>query len=130
MRRRILRTVVMASLSLVLPLTSSAPAQSPGPTGPGGRIVRLDPRMDRLVPPGAGLEKVADGFTWVEGPVWDRRAGHLLVSDIPKNAVYRWAPGSGVILLYHPNPRRTLTPLSSSSCGAFFCRPGVPTQRR
>jgi gluconolactonase len=41
---------------------------------------------------------VADGFAWVEGPVWDRRNGHLLVSDIPRNAVYRWAPGSSVSL--------------------------------
>jgi hypothetical protein len=47
MRRKILRTVVMASLSLVLPLVPSAPAQSPWAPGPGGRIVRLDLRMDR-----------------------------------------------------------------------------------
>jgi gluconolactonase len=118
MRRRILRTVVMASLSLVLPLTSSAPAQSPGPTGPGGRIVRLDPRMDRLVPPGAGLEKVADGFTWVEGPVWDRRAGHLLVSDIPKNAVYRWAPGSGVSLFLTPSGYTGVAPFAGREPGS------------
>jgi gluconolactonase len=60
-----------------------------------GNIVRLDPRFDRLVPPDAKLEKVADGHTWVEGPVWDRRNGYLLFSDIPRNAVYRWFPGAG-----------------------------------
>ncbi|HEV8438861.1 MAG TPA: SMP-30/gluconolactonase/LRE family protein [Methylomirabilota bacterium] len=53
-----------------------------------GRVVRLDPRFDRLVPPGAGLEKIAAGFTWVEGPVWDRSHASLLFSDIPRNSVF------------------------------------------
>jgi gluconolactonase len=56
-----------------------------------------------LVPAGARLEPVAEGFSWVEGPVWDRRAGVLLFSDIPQNAVYRWAPGSGVRLFLRPS---------------------------
>lgn len=36
---------------------------------------------------------LADGFTWAEGPVWVRE-GYLLFSDVPKNRIYRWAPGS------------------------------------
>lgn len=61
-------------------------------------ITRLDPRFDQLVPEDAILEKIADGFTWVEGPVWDPRGGYLLFSDIPANAVYKWRPGEGVSL--------------------------------
>jgi gluconolactonase len=56
-------------------------------------IMSLDPRFDQLVPKEAKLEKIADGFTWVEGPVWDKQGGYLLFSDIPANAVYRWKPG-------------------------------------
>jgi gluconolactonase len=59
------------------------------------RIVRLDPRFDRLVPKEAVIEKVADGFSWVEGPVWNRKQGYLLFSDIPKNAVMKWQEGRG-----------------------------------
>lgn len=61
-------------------------------------ISSLDPRFDRLVPKDAKLEKIADGFTWVEGPVWDKQSGYLLFSDIPANAVYQWKPGKGVSL--------------------------------
>jgi gluconolactonase len=68
-----------------------------------GKIVRLDPQFDRLVPAGAKLERVADGFSWVEGPVWDRRSGHLLFSDIPSNSIFRWLPGSGASLFLKPS---------------------------
>lgn len=43
------------------------------------------------VPDDAGLEKVAEGFQFVEGPVW-HPDGILLFSDIPANTVYRWDP--------------------------------------
>ncbi|MGH7216623.1 MAG: SMP-30/gluconolactonase/LRE family protein [Nitrospiraceae bacterium] len=62
------------------------------------RITSLDPRFDQLVPKDAKLEKIADGFTWVEGPVWHKQGGYLLFSDIPANSVYKWKPGEGVSL--------------------------------
>jgi gluconolactonase len=61
-------------------------------------LTSLDPRFDRLVPRDAKLETVADGFTWVEGPVWHKGGGYLLFSDIPANRVYKWKPGEGVSL--------------------------------
>jgi gluconolactonase len=60
------------------------------------RIIRLDPRFDQLVADDAPLEKIADGFSWVEGPVWNRAGGYLLFSDIPSNAVFKWREGEGV----------------------------------
>ena len=41
-------------------------------------IVRLDPAFDALVPQGAQIEKLAGGFTFIEGPVW-RPFGRALV---------------------------------------------------
>ena len=38
-------------------------------------ITSLDPRFDQLVPKNAQVEKIADGFTWVEGPVWHKQGG-------------------------------------------------------
>jgi gluconolactonase len=58
------------------------------------RVIRIDPAFDRLVQPGAALEKVAGGFGFIEGPAWDRRHGRLLFSDIPANAVLRWEEGT------------------------------------
>lgn len=58
-------------------------------------ITSLDPRFDQLVPRDARLERIADGFTWVEGPVWHKQGEYLLFSDIPANAVYKWNEREG-----------------------------------
>jgi gluconolactonase len=52
---------------------------------------RLDPTFDQLVAPTAQFEKLAEGFSWSEGPVW--LDGALLFSDVPQNITYRWKPG-------------------------------------
>ena len=59
-----------------------------------GTIERHDPRFDKLIPPGAAIEVLAEGFDWAEGPAWDRKLGSLLFSDIPPNTVYRWREGA------------------------------------
>ncbi|MEP7298069.1 MAG: SMP-30/gluconolactonase/LRE family protein [Burkholderiales bacterium] len=48
--------------------------------------------LSTIVAPGARVEKIAHGFGFVEGPVWDAR-GWLLFSDIPGNTIYQWTPG-------------------------------------
>src|SRR5690349_10276508 len=60
-----------------------------------GTIERLDPSLDTLLPPNAGIEVLASGFSWAEGPVWVRRGGYLLFSDIPRNVVFKWREGEG-----------------------------------
>ena len=44
-------------------------AESAKPQAPSD-LVRLDPAFDALVPPSARLEKLADGFQFIEGPLW------------------------------------------------------------
>src|SRR3972149_4725840 len=46
------------------------------------------------VPSGATVEKVTDGYQFVEGPLW-REPGYLIFSDIPANTVYKWAEAGG-----------------------------------
>src|SRR6185436_20770185 len=65
---------------------------------PVGGIDRLDPRLDRLIASDAVVEKIADGLSWAEGPLWDASTGSLLFSDVPRNAIYRWRRGEGVTL--------------------------------
>ena len=77
-------------LVLFLPLMTMAADEKKYPTV--GSIERLDPAFDALVAPGAVLEKIAEGFTWSEGPVWIGNV--LLFSDVPENIVYRWKPGT------------------------------------
>ena len=58
-----------------------------------GTIERFDPRLDKLIPPGAKIEKLAEGYDWSEGPVWDKRGQFLLFSDVPMNTVFKWKAG-------------------------------------
>ena len=55
------------------------------------QVVRLDPAIDEIVPREARLLKLAEGFAFIEGPVWAPE-GYLLFSDPNNNVIYRWAP--------------------------------------
>ena len=79
--------------------TAADPAA--GGTGAGG-ILRVDPRLDALVPPDAVIEKVADGYMFTEGPVWDRFSDTLFFSDVRGNAVYQWSETDGPGTLLDP----------------------------
>ena len=60
-----------------------------------GEVVRLRASLDTIIPLGARIDKVADRFRAVEGPVW-MPEGYLLFSDFGANAIYRWSPDDGV----------------------------------
>jgi gluconolactonase len=62
----------------------------------GGKIDRLDPALDAIVPQNAKIEKLASGFQFTEGPVWVRDGGYLLFSDPNANTIYRWSPDGQV----------------------------------
>src|SRR6201984_2776826 len=66
-------------------------------------VARLNRSLDEIVPPDAKVEKVADSFGFLEGPVWVRKGGYLLFSDIPANVIYKFNPTDGkvsVLLAY------------------------------
>ncbi len=67
-----------------------------------GKIERKDPRLDKILPPEARMEQLADGFDWSEGPVWVKDGGYLLFSDIPRNSVMKWKEGEGISLFMKP----------------------------
>ena len=73
-----------------------APTDARSQTPPTlGVIERLDPDFDKLIPPNARVERVAEGFDWSEGTVWDVVGRRLLFSDVPRNVVHQWEPGRG-----------------------------------
>ncbi len=98
-------------------------------------ITSLEPRFDQLVPNDAKLEKIAEGFTWVEGPVWHKQDGYLLFSDIPANSIYKWKPSEGVSLFLENSGYSGSTPFTGKEPGSngltfddngqlVFCRHG------
>ena len=96
------RCVVAAALAaggLVAQLAFAA--ERPYPSF--GKIDRKDARLDKIVPSGAHMEKLAEGFDWSEGPVWIKEGGYLLFSDIPRNSVMKWQEGQGITLFMKPS---------------------------
>ncbi len=61
-----------------------------------GSIDRIDEvAMDKLIPTTAKIEKLAEGFKWSEGPIWNKSKGVLYFSDVPNNVVFQWKEGVG-----------------------------------
>jgi gluconolactonase len=60
-------------------------------------VDRIAPALDELLPSGAKLEKLAEGFAFTEGPVWlPDGEGYLLFSDPNNNLIYRLTPDGDV----------------------------------
>jgi gluconolactonase len=95
--RKPLRTALAAVLLLPAALASAQTAPDPG------RVERLDPRLDALVPRDAKPEILASGYRWSEGPVWDRANGRLLFSDVPNNVVHEWSASGGASIFLKPS---------------------------
>src|SRR5438093_4883533 len=68
-----------------------------------GFLNRLSPLLDRLLSPTANIERIATGFRFTEGPLWDPREDALLFSDIPANRIMRWKEGDGATVFREPS---------------------------
>jgi len=71
--------------------------------GQGGDVVKLDPKLDEIVPAGAKVEKLEGNLSFAEGPVWVRQGGYLLFSDIPANAINKWTPDGNISSAIKPS---------------------------
>lgn len=89
----------------------AAPAAKAAKAAPvfQGKIERFDPAFDQLVAADAVVEKLAEGFTWSEGPVWHE--GGVVFSDVPQNTAWKWTPGkTGVDVFLKPSGLLTPQP--------------------
>ena len=98
-------------LTILIVGCSKAPAPVAESHGVGS-IVRLDPAFDSLVPRDAGIEKVAGGFQFTEGPLW-RPDGRLWFSDIVGNVVRAVTPAGQVEVLIQESGGHSDAPAGS-----------------
>jgi len=63
----------------------------------------IEPVFGGYVLGNAPVKKIAEGFDWVEGPVWFGDANCLLFSDIPNNRIMRWTPDVGISVYRQPS---------------------------
>jgi len=118
LRHFITRLNWMVALVIILPLFANAVAQPKNASANHGKILRLDPRFDKLVPKNAVLEKLADGIAWAEGPVWNREGKFLLFSDVPNNAIFKWQEGNGVTQFLKPSGYTGKVPFTGREPGS------------
>jgi gluconolactonase len=64
---------------------------------PDAAVQVLDPRFERYRLPLAGVERIATGCRWAEGPVWFGDGRYLLWSDIPNDRIMRWDEETGAV---------------------------------
>lgn len=56
-----------------------------------GSVEQIDPALSALIDVSTPVEKILDGFVWVEGPVWvGGKDGYLLCSDTRNNKIVKW----------------------------------------
>ncbi len=71
------------------------PARYPDPA-----VQIVDPSFAKYRVANAGVERLATGFRWCEGPVWFGDARCLLWSDIPNNRIMRWDEETGAVSVF------------------------------
>ena len=70
----------------------------PGLRYPDPRVESLDKRFPRQM--NAGVERIASGCRWTEGPVYFRDGGFLVWSDIPNDRMMRWLEEDGHVSVF------------------------------
>jgi len=89
---RLLACPTAATIAALVVLSPVSPTRGDEKLATIGSIDRKHPKLDELIPKDAKIEVVAEGFKWTEGPVWDKKDGALLFTDIPNNRIMQWAP--------------------------------------
>ena len=103
---------------------------TPAPVVPAppvfGKLTAMDPAFAALVAADARIEKIAEGFTWSEGPAWVRDGNYLLFNDVPENTLYRWSQSDGLSVFLKPSGLQDPDPEITREGGAngLFAEPG------
>jgi gluconolactonase len=67
---------------------------------PDPAVKAIDKSFEKYRVPLASVERLAQGFSWAEGPVYFGDARCLLWSDIPNSRIMRWDEETGVTGIY------------------------------
>jgi gluconolactonase len=81
------------------------------------KVDRREPGFDALVPADATIERVATGFTWVEGPIWIP-AGYLLFAEITSNSIRKVMPDGTVSIFLQPSGYKGAAPYGGKEPGS------------
>ena len=60
-------------------------------------------KISQVIQENSEVERLATGFQFLEGPVWNSSSGFLLFSDIPTNRIYKWVSDGSVTVFREPS---------------------------
>lgn len=83
-----------------------------------GGITKFDDAFDAVADVSSPIEVIATGYKWSEGPVWVKKGGYLLFSDVPGNVCYRWKQGEGAKPFLDPSGLAGPIPAAIREAGA------------
>src|ERR1700704_4865898 len=87
--------------------TSTTPsAWEPSLRYPDPSVQILDKSFAKYRLPLAGVERLATGMRWSEGPVYFGDARCVLWSDIPNNRILRWDEDTGAVSVFRKPSNR------------------------
>ncbi len=88
---------------MIAACSETAPAPEEAVVDHGaGEVEKVSDALDAIVPADYVIEHLAGGMRFTEGPVWIHGdQPHLLFSDIPANAILRWAEGDAEASVFH-----------------------------
>jgi gluconolactonase len=81
------------------------------------KVDRMAAGIDAIVPENATIERVATGFTWVEGPIWIP-AGYLLFAEITSNSIRKVMPDGTVSIFMQPSGYKGTAPYGGKEPGS------------
>ena len=93
--------LVLSSCKNVVDVESTNTAKSP--EWSEYELEVIDKRVEALFPKENKVEKLGEGFTWTEGPVWSERLQMLLFSDVPNDVAYKWTKQKGIETFVSPS---------------------------
>ncbi len=81
------------------------------------KVDRLDASLDAIIPANATIERVATGFTWVEGPIWIP-SGYLMFAEITSNSIRKVTPDGKVSIFMQPSGYKGSAPYGGKEPGS------------
>jgi gluconolactonase len=62
-----------------------------------------DPKIREIVHSNLAVERLASGFDFTEGPIWNRSGQYLIFSDMPGDQMRRWNQAGGIATFRKPS---------------------------
>ena len=90
-----------ATAAAVAALSPQALAEwAPGERYPDPNVQIIDPSFGKYKVFNSGIERLATGMRWCEGPVYFPAGRYLLWSDIPNDRVMKWEEETGAVSVF------------------------------